>query len=338
MRLASPRVPAGAMLPAPDQDAVALRCGAAAVVSSAPWAASEDANAPLRREERGGGAAARVEEEGGGRGVPWVLEAPLELFYRLNHARQSLDFARRQRANFCGAVERWRGSVWDAFALLDELREYDFTLHYGIEMVACEGKAPSQLLHAFRTAELLRASNPADDWFHLAGLMHTLGNLLAHQAFGAEPQWCVVGETFPLGCRFDSAVSFAQFFTSNPDRRKRAYSTQLGVYQPRCGLAQVEMSWSGNEFLHDVLVRNHAGLPPAALFAVRYRSFTALRRGAYRELLSDEDIQYMPYMERLADASKAAMLAPSSTPLDIDALMPYYSALIEKYVPGTLKW
>lgn len=45
--------------------------------------------------------------------------------------------------------------------------------------------------------------------------------------FGSQPQWAVCGESFPVGCRFDNHVSGAQFFTVNPDRRRRMLNTQV---------------------------------------------------------------------------------------------------------------
>ncbi len=69
---------------------------------------------------------------------------------------------------------------------------------------------------------------------------------------GAEPQWAVSGESFPVGCRFHPAIACSQFFSVNPDRRRRIYSTPTGVYKPNCGLAAVHMSWSASEYLYMV--------------------------------------------------------------------------------------
>jgi hypothetical protein len=43
--------------------------------------------------------------------------------------------------------------------------------------------------------------------FHLTGLIHDLGKILAHPEFGSEPQWAVVGDTFPVGCAFSDKAS-----------------------------------------------------------------------------------------------------------------------------------
>lgn len=92
---------------------------------------------------------------------------------------------------------------------------------------------------------------------------------LAPRRFGSQPQWATCGESFPLGCRFDPSLQGTQFFSVNPDRRRRLYSTPLGIYQPGCGLHNVYFSWSACEYLYLMLLLNDTELPPEALFVVR---------------------------------------------------------------------
>lgn len=53
--------------------------------------------------------------------------------------------------------------------------------------------------------QAIRKAYPGEewDWFHLTGFIHDLGKLLLLPKFGGLPQWAVVGDTFPVGCRFD---------------------------------------------------------------------------------------------------------------------------------------
>jgi hypothetical protein len=53
-------------------------------------------------------------------------------------------------------------------------------------------------------------------------------------------------------------------------RRRRTYSTALGVYQEQCGLRNVYMSWGAAEYLYMLLVLNQTQLPEEALFMIRY--------------------------------------------------------------------
>lgn len=52
-------------------------------------------------------------------------------------------------------------------------------------------------------------------------------------------------------------------------KRRRAYSTGLGVYTEHCGLRNVYMSWGGPEYLYMALVLNQTGLPEQALSLIR---------------------------------------------------------------------
>jgi inositol oxygenase len=58
-------------------------------------------------------------------------------------------------------------------------------------------------------------------------------------------------------------------------RRRRTYSTALGVYQEQCGLRNVYMSWGAAEYLYMLLVLNQTQLPEEALFMIRYGNSAA---------------------------------------------------------------
>ena len=75
-------------------------------------------------------------------------------------------------------------------------------------------------VHAFQTAERIREAHPDKDWFHLIGLIHDLGKIVA---LCGEPQWATVGDTFPVGCQFSNKCVFAEYFDENPDRNHPVY-------------------------------------------------------------------------------------------------------------------
>lgn len=77
------------------------------------------------------------------------------------------------------------------------------------------------IVHAFQTAERIRQDHPEDDWFHLTGLIHDLGKVMA---FYGEPQWCVVGDTFPVGCKWGPSIVYGDdSFKDNPDTYNPKY-------------------------------------------------------------------------------------------------------------------
>jgi len=175
-------------------------------------------------------------------------------FYRENHRRQTLAFARAQAASF-GRLDRREMGAWEAMEYLDTLvddSDPDTEL--------------SQLAHLLQSAEAARRDGQPE-WMQLTALIHDLGKILC--LFG-EPQWAVVGDTFPLGCAFSQAVIYHEFFADNPDSQVAAYQTPCGVYEPGCGLDAVTMSWGHDEYLY-LVTREH--LPEPALYCIRYHSF-----------------------------------------------------------------
>src|SRR5882724_1408785 len=129
--------------------------------------------------------------------------ASVREFYRLNHRYQTYDFVCQKIEQYC-SLNHAKMSIWDALHALDSIvDESDPDLQ------------AAQSLHAFQTAQALRADGHPR-WLILTGFLHDLGKVLI--LFG-EPQWAVVGDTFPVGCAYSDQVVFPEFFASNPDSK-----------------------------------------------------------------------------------------------------------------------
>lgn len=91
-------------------------------------------------------------------------------------------------------------------------------------MLAC-----FEVLLPFLASEALRQAYPDEeyDWLHLTGFIHDLGKVLGHPKMFNQPQWAVVGDTFPLGCAFSQDVVFSEFFNGNPDSTHPVYSSKV---------------------------------------------------------------------------------------------------------------
>lgn len=71
------------------------------------------------------------------------------------------------------------------------------------------------IIHAFQAGERARQEYPDLDWLHLTALIHDLGKIMA---FYGEPQWAVVGDTFPVGCEPSKHIVYRETsFEGNPD-------------------------------------------------------------------------------------------------------------------------
>jgi inositol oxygenase len=185
----------------------------------------------------------------------------------------------------------------------------------------------SQLDHLLQTSEAIRADGHPD-WFVLVGLLHDLGKVLC--LFG-EPQWAVVGDTFPVGCRYSERIVYHEFFAENPDSGDQRLQSPLGIYREGCGLSQVHMSWGHDEYLYQVL-KDY--LPMPALYMIRFHSFYAWHReGEYGHLLDQQDRDMLPWVQKF---NPYDLYSKCPSPPDWSKLQPLYAEMISKYLPEKL--
>ncbi|GIY11506.1 inositol oxygenase [Caerostris darwini] len=185
------------------------------------------------------------------------------------------------------------------------------------------------MVHAFQTAERIREVHPDLDWFHLTGLIHDLGKIMA---LHGEPQWCVVGDTFPVGCEFAPSIVYRNTsFVDNPDLYNPKFNTKYGIYSEHCGLENVIMSWGHDEYMYKVLVHNKTKLPEEAMYMIRFHSFYPWHLNEdYTHLASNKDNEMLKWVKEF---NKFDLYSKSHNVPDIEALMPYYQSLIDKYIP-----
>lgn len=93
-------------------------------------------------------------------------------------------------------------------------------------------------------------------------------------AFFEEPQWAVVGDTFPVGCEWSENIVYRnQTFHDNQDGKNPKYNTKLGIYTEKCGIENLTMSWGHDEYCYRFLKHNKTTMPIEALQMIRYHSF-----------------------------------------------------------------
>ncbi len=236
-------------------------------------------------------------------------------FYRNNHQHQTFDFVRAKKARWLAFNQRAM-TPWEGLDFLNTL----------VDESDPDVELP-QISHLLQTAEAIRADGQPD-WFVLTGFIHDLGKVLC--LFG-EPQWAVVGDTFPVGCRFSDKVIYPEFFALNPDDADARYNTECGVYEPGCGLDAVHLSWGHDEYLYHLL-KPHLPLP--ALYMIRYHSFYAWHReGQYGHLTNAQDRAHVGWVQKF---NPYDLYSKNAKPPVLAALKPYYDDLMAKYLPACL--
>jgi inositol oxygenase len=241
---------------------------------------------------------------------------PVREFYRLNHKYQTYDNVLAKKANFL-KFDKIEMPWWAAMEYLNNLvddSDPDTSL--------------DQLQHLLQTAEAIRADGHPD-WFVLTGFIHDLGKVLC--LFG-EPQWNVVGDSFPVGCRFSDNIVYPEFFAANPDSTDERFNTKYGVYSHQCGLDNIHMSWGHDEYLYHI-TKNY--LPEEALYMIRYHSFYSQHREhSYDHLLNAHDKEMFKWVDKF---NPYDLYSKSPQSPVVSELRPYYEDLIAKYLPETVK-
>lgn len=238
-------------------------------------------------------------------------------FYRVNHINQTYDFVLKKEKEFLG-LNRRSMSLWEAVEFLNTLIDDSDP---DIEL--------DQTQHLLQTSEAIRTDGHPD-WFVLTGFLHDLGKVLC--LFG-EPQWAVVGDTFPVGCRHSEKVVYYEFFQDNPDFHNPDFNSKYGVYEPNCGLRNVHMSWGHDEYLYHIM-KDH--LPEPALYMIRYHSFYAQHREhAYEHLMDEHDHQMFKWVNIF---NPYDLYSKAPTPPNVQELRPYYEDLAAKYLPDVLQF
>jgi inositol oxygenase len=238
-------------------------------------------------------------------------------FYRQNHKHQTYEFAKAKRREFL-TLNRRKMGIWEAAEYLNTLvddSDPDTDL--------------SQLQHLLQTAENIRRDGHPR-WFILAGFIHDLGKILC---LWGEPQWAVVGDTFPTGCRYSDKIVFPQYFADNPDSREPHYQTPLGIYDEGCGLDQVQLSWGHDEYIYHV-AKDY--LPEPALYMLRYHSFYPWHReGEYAYLTTAHDREMLDWVNKF---NPYDLYTKNHEKPDVDKLRPFYEDLIAEFFPAKVNW
>lgn len=238
-------------------------------------------------------------------------------FYKENHEKQSFAFVLKKKEEYL-PLKGAKLGIWEVVEALDEIvdeSDPDLSL--------------PQSYHAFQTAEAIRRDGHPR-WLVLVGFIHDLGKILS--SWG-ELQWAVVGDTFPVGCKFSEKIIYRDFFKANPDISNEKFNTLLGVYKRGCGFDEVHFSWGHDEYLYQV-VKDY--LPEEASYVIRYHSFYAAHKeGEYNYLMSNKDKELMQYVKLF---NQYDLYSKEQYATNYDEMKPYYKELVAEFFPEKVQW
>src|ERR1700739_3618630 len=236
-------------------------------------------------------------------------------FYRLNHEGQTADYVLGKEQEYF-ALKKGMKSVWEAAEFLNTLvddSDPDTDL--------------TQIEHLLQTSEAIRRDGHPR-WMVLTGFLHDLGKCLC--LYG-EPQWGVVGDTFPVGCAWSPDIVFHEYFANNPDRQVPEYQTQCGIYEPNCGLENTHMSFGHDGYIAEVM---KPYMPKEALYMLRFHSFYPWHRhGAYDYLANDQDRAMLGWGQKF---NQFDLYSKGNAKPDVKQLKPYYDELFAEFLPESI--
>uniref|UniRef100_A0A671LGJ8 Inositol oxygenase n=1 Tax=Sinocyclocheilus anshuiensis TaxID=1608454 RepID=A0A671LGJ8_9TELE len=238
--------------------------------------------------------------------------------YKLMHTYQTLDFVKQKHLEWANC-NHFSMSMMENIDCLDELvDESDPDVDF-----------PNSF-HAFQTAEGIRKEHPDKG-------ERSSGTKVTDVALVCFCEWAVVGDTFPVGCKFQNSIVFRNStFEGNPDGKNPALNTEFGIYEPKCGLDNILMSWGHDEYLYRVMKFNKCTIPEEGLYMIRFHSFYPWHsNGNYMHLCNEKDLQMLPWVKEF---NKFDLYTKSTELPDVGSLRPYYQSLIDKYCPGILRW
>jgi inositol oxygenase len=238
-------------------------------------------------------------------------------FYRQNHEHQTFDYVMAKEKEYF-ALNKGEKSIWEAAEFLNTLvddSDPDTDL--------------TQIEHLLQTSEAIRKDGHPR-WFVLTGFIHDLGKVLC--LYG-EPQWGVVGDTFPVGCAYSDQIVFPEYFKKNPDYNHPVYSTKYGIYEPNCGLDNVHMSFGHDGYIYEAM---KPYLPDSSLAMLRYHSFYAWHRhGAYQHLMNEKDKESLYWVNKF---NPYDLYSKGHTKPNLKELKPYYDDLFAEFLPAKIAW
>ena len=189
------------------------------------------------------------------------------------------------------------------------------------------------IFHAYQTAERIRKKYPNNEELQVVGLIHDVGKILFK--FN-EPNWCVVGDTYVVGCQFPKSIVFYDSIKNNPDYNKY---DKYGIYEKHCGLDNLFLSFGHDEYLYQVLLKNNNKhkISNKYMNVIRYHSFYPWHTsGEYRYLMNKNNYNIL---KNIIDFNKFDLYSKEDTDFVLNNnIIEYYNNLLDIYFPEKLNW
>lgn len=194
------------------------------------------------------------------------------------------------------------------------------------------------IYHAYETAEMIRKDFPLNLEFQVIGLIHDLGKKMYTYNYFYNNPWSVVGDTYPVGCKFSDKIICSQFLKHNPDINNPRLNTRYGIYKRGCGITLLNMSYGHDEYLYTVLSsqKKKHKISENMMNIIRYHSFYSWHtENEYKYFENNSDNELLKNVQLF---NKYDLYSKRDRIEITSEIKKYYSILLEYYFPENLLW
>jgi inositol oxygenase len=238
--------------------------------------------------------------------------------YRNMYKNQTIEFVKQKKSDY-SKLNRKEMTIKMALSLLDNFidpSDPDLDIENSV--------------HAYQTAERIRKKYPDNKEFQLIGLIHDIGKVLY---YFNEPSWAVVGDTYVLGCAFPKSIVYYDTLKEvSPNT-----NTNTGIYNEKCGLDNLILSYGHDEYLYMVLKgnSNHC-ISDKYMDVIRYHSFYPWHtNNEYRQFMNDKDFVTL---QNVREFNNFDLYSKEDNIHITQKTKEYYNTILDEYFFGELNW
>ena len=252
--------------------------------------------------------------------------SPQEEVYKCMHTNQTLNYVLKTK-DYVNKLPKNKKSIK---GILNELNKFVDPSDPDVN--------EDNIYHAYETAEMIRKDYPLDLELQITGLIHDLGKRIYTFCYFYDKSWSVVGDTYPVGCKFSNKIICSKFFKDSPEKKKKKLNTKYGIYNKNCGISNLNMSYGHDEYLYRVLKSqetNH-NLSRDMMNIIRFHSFYAWHTdGEYKYFESIDDEKLLQNIKKF---NKYDLYSKKEKIEITDKVKKYYDVLLNYYFPENLLW
>jgi inositol oxygenase len=238
-------------------------------------------------------------------------------FYKTMYKNQTLEFATNKKEEY-SKLNKCKMTMGEALSLLDTF----------VDPSDPDLQSVPNSVHAYQTAEMIRRRYPEDIELQLCGLIHDLGKVLFRYN---EPEWAIVGDTYVLGAKYSDKMVCYDSIEENKE-------SKLGVYDYKCGIDKLTLSFGHDEYLYMVLNGNKEKheLSEKYMNIIRYHSFYPWHSMCeYRYFMRPRD--YLTLLD-VKKFNGFDLYSKDPEGIVFGKVKEYYKYLLQTYFPEPLNW